>query len=497
MAEFIDNDEELMKNLCFCCELLPYFAIKASFGTSRHISIAEVIHVQRKIINVSGMNCYSCRGRIEKKLSRQPGVHHVKVDFYREIVIVDYDPTFCSIQDVQNAIKAAGYSIKHAAIARSPIYGLVVAALLLLFFLGITSIYSPSALPQDAAYFTLFVVGLLSSLHCVGMCGGIALAQNKSNWLRSEWQSTLLYNLGRILSYTLLGGIIGAAGSVLDLPPVVMAAITILAGLVTLLMGTNMLGISLAHRLFSLFPSARFKYRPQSPFLIGLLNGLMPCGPLQAMQVYSLGMGSFAAGALAMFSFALGTVPMMVGLGVFMQRLSSCYTGRLFRLSAVIIIILGLSMVSRGLTLGGIETVSFTSPPILQDKAGSLEAPPESKETIPFIAPPIAQNKVRSSETSEPKTNSPDNVILLVADRRGFSPLTLHAVKNQPVKIVITAKELNGCNSIFMIPSLNIKRTLVAGENAITLPPQNKDLVFSCGMGMIKGKILFTETSVR
>jgi hypothetical protein len=271
-----------------------------------------------------------------------------------------------------------------------------------------------------------------------------------------------------------------------------MAAITILAGLVTLLMGTNMLGISLARRLFSLFPSAPFKYRPHSPFLIGLLNGLMPCGPLQAMQVYALGMGSFTSGAFAMFSFALGTVPMMAGLGVFMQRLSASYTGRLFKLSAVIVMLLGVSMVSRGLTLGGIETVSFTAPPILQDRAGIPEAPPESKETAPFIAPPIAQGKVRSSETSEPKTNVPDNVIFLVADRRGFSPLTLHAFKKQPVKIVITARELNDCNHIFMIPTLNLKRTLIAGDNVITLPPQNRDLVFSCGMGMIKGKILFT-----
>lgn len=466
MAEIIKKDEELMKNLCYCCELLPYFAIKTSFGTSRHISIAEVMHMQRKILNIGGMSCYSCRSRIEKSLLRQPGVHHVKVDLYRETVTVDFDPQSCSMQAVQNAIKDAGYSIKHSAIPRSPIYGLVGAALLLFFF-GITSVYSPAALPPDAAYFTLFVVGLLSSLHCVGMCGGIALAQTTSNWLHSEWKSTLLYNLGRTLSYTLLGGIIGAAGSALDLPPVVMAAITILAGLVTLLMGTNMLGISLARRLFSLFPSAPLKYRPQSPFLIGLLNGLMPCGPLQAMQVYALGMGSFAAGALAMFSFALGTVPMMAGLGVFMQRLSASYTGRLFKLSAVIVMILGVSMVSRGLTLGGIETV-------------------------PFTAPPIAQNKVKSSETAEPKTNVPDNVIFLVADRRGFSPLTLHAFKKQPVKIVITARELNGCNRIFMIPALNIKRALVAGDNVITLPPQNRDLVFSCGMGMIKGKILFT-----
>lgn len=130
--------------------------------------------MQRKILHVGGMSCYSCRGRIEKSLLRQPGVYGVKVDLYRETVAVDFDPQSCSMQAVQNAIKDAGYSIKHAGIGRSPIYGLVGAALLLFFF-GITSVYSPAALPPDAAYFSLFMVGLLASLHCVGMCGGIAL----------------------------------------------------------------------------------------------------------------------------------------------------------------------------------------------------------------------------------------------------------------------------------------------------------------------------------
>lgn len=180
----------------------------------------------------------------------------------------------------------------------------------------------------------------------------------------------------------------------------------------------------------------------------------------------------------------------MVGLGICIQRLASGYTGFLFKLSAVIIIILGLSMVNRGLTLGGIQTASFTSPPVV-NQATHLEAPPAKPDkTIPFTAPPAAQDKVRSGEPSELRI-IPDNVIFLVADQHGFSPLELHAVKNETVKIVISARELNGCNTIFMIPALNIKRTLVPGENVITLPPRNTDLVFTCGMGMIKGKIIF------
>lgn len=431
----------------------------------RYIAIGEVIGMQRLTINVGGMNCYSCGNRIENALRRQRGVNHAKVDFYRETVLIEFDPDCCNAQELHKAIRDLGYSIPKLTAKRSYVRGLTVAAFLLLLFFYLSSASLTSILPQQATYLTLFLVGLLSSLHCAGMCGGIALAQNASHWLDNELKPTLLYNLGRVMSYTLLGGIIGAAGSVLDFSPALMAAITILAGFITVLIGTNMLGIPLVRRLLSILPSRRLKHRPQNPFIIGLLNGLMPCGPLQAMQVYALGMGNFAAGAFAMFSFALGTVPMMAGLGIFIQKFSSRYTGKLFKISATIVVILGLTMMNRGLTIGGIEYTSFKVPSIVRDEAWGQES----------------------------KTSVAESTVALIANQQGFSPLTLYAKANNSVRIVITAQELNGCNNIFMIPSLNIKRSLVLGENIISIPPQDKDLLFSCGMGMIKGKIHFTK----
>ena len=85
------------------------------------------------------------------------------------------------------------------------------------------------------------------------------------------------------------------------------------------------------------------------------MNGLMPCGPLQAMQLYALGTGSFLAGALSMFIFSLGTVPLMFGLGALSSLLSSKFTSRMMKVSAALVLLLGLVMVNRGLALSGVN----------------------------------------------------------------------------------------------------------------------------------------------
>ena len=87
---------------------------------------------------------------------------------------------------------------------------------------------------------------------------------------------------------------------------------------------------------------------------MGLLNGLMPCGPLQTMQVYALGTGSFLAGALSMFLFSLGTVPLLLGFGAISAFLSARFNRRMLKASGVLVMALGLVMFTRGMSLFGV-----------------------------------------------------------------------------------------------------------------------------------------------
>ena len=145
--------------------------------------------------------------------------------------------------------KKAGYSTNKNSFSKFLGLGLMVVIML---FLSSNSLlgYDTNSLLENASLFMLFVVGLLSSLHCVGMCGGIMLTQtlDKDNLLtskKSSFNTALKYNIGRVISYTLLGGIIGALGSVFSVSMKMQGVIQLIAALFMIVAGLNMFGIKL------------------------------------------------------------------------------------------------------------------------------------------------------------------------------------------------------------------------------------------------------------
>lgn len=104
------------------------------------------------------------------------------------------------------------------------------------------------------------------------------------------------------------------------IPLILQGILKIIAGLFMVIMGINMLGVIPVLRKFQIrFPNklankiSRRKITEKRPFFVGLLNGLMPCGPMQSMQIIALGSGNPVSGAFAMLMFSLGTVPLMLG----------------------------------------------------------------------------------------------------------------------------------------------------------------------------------------
>ena len=97
------------------------------------------------------------------------------------------------------------------------------------------------------------------------------------------------------------------------------------------------------------FDIMNIKIKSNNTFIIGLLNGLMPCGPLQAMQIYALGTGSFIKGALSMFLFSLGTVPLMLMVGIVFNLVKGKRKILLNKIAVTLILVLSLTMVNRGL----------------------------------------------------------------------------------------------------------------------------------------------------
>lgn len=428
--------------------------------------------IKKEKIKVYDMTCTSCEKRVEREIKKLDGVINAMASFSDQSVNVEYESEVCNTAIIKEAIKKAGYSTESKNTFK--IIGIAIIALAIILIGNSTTGFDMNSKLNGATYLVLFIVGILTSIHCVGMCGGIMLSQsiNKEGKNRFDSiKSALLYNLGRVLAYTILGGIVGAAGSVLTLSIPLKAGLQLFAGAFMIIMGLNMSGFGLFKKINIKLPwsACKVKKKPKAPFLVGMLNGLMPCGPLQTMQLYALGTGSAYKGALSMFLFALGTVPLMLTFGALSGLLSKGSTKTILKFSGILVAVLGIVMGSRGLALAGVSlpSITFNGNGVSTNLTASAASNPAAKATI--------ENGVQ--------------VIRMTADGNGYTPNGLYVQKNMPVKWIIDGKSLNSCNSTIIIPSLNKQINLQSGENVIEFTPKDKDISFSCGMGMIRGVI--------
>lgn len=228
-------------------------------------------------------------------------------------------------------------------------------------------------------FITALITGMVSSFHCAGMCGPIAFALPKQIGIYNNiWISRALYNFGRIFTYAILGLIVGMLGFQLKLAGL-QNSISILAGSSILLItfvklflpkiankfNVNFWGFKWFGKLFS-------NNKWYSFFLIGNLNGLLPCGFVYVALIASLAMQSAFNGALFMAAFGLGTFPIMFAISILGQIINLKYRQKISLLMPLFAIIFGVLFILRGLNLG----IPFVSPQINSENAiGNVCAP--------------------------------------------------------------------------------------------------------------------------
>lgn len=462
--------------------------------------------------DIRGMSCIHCQNIIEKALRNTKGVTKVSVSYRMGTADAEYDDARTNADKLARVIENLDYKVLSAGeknafgiIGSIGILVIIAALYYLLQTFGLLNYLVPDRLADTGmGYGMLFVIGLITSVHCVAMCGGIGLYQS----LPKKGQSQnivfpILYNLGRVCSYTAIGFVLGLMGSVIGggnvaVPVIVQGGIKIIAGLVMVIMGINMLGIFPWLRRLSIhMPAgvARFigqKSRQASgPFIVGLLNGLMPCGPLQAMWIVAFASGSPVSGALSMLMFSLGTVPLMLGLGSVVSLLGKKFTSQVMKVGAVLVAVLGLAMLTQGTALAGFM-------PAAQEEAETLtEAPEEGSLEASLTAADEtttakAETTIASAETV---AAAPEVQVIKSELTRGQYPeITVKA--GVPVHWVIDApaQNINGCNSVMIIPNYGIQHAFEPGENVIEFTPtQTGEFSYSCWMGMVYGKINVVE----
>lgn len=308
-------------------------------------------------VGIEGMFCDHCYDTVSSALAALDGVDSVSfIQTTAKITGRDLPDAEAIISAVRNA----GYETDSSRICRSlekntgkahrlelPIIFAAVAAVWLIAkrFFGINLFYAAPMINSGMTYGMLFAAGLLTGVHCMGMCGAIGLYASSDSGDERSFKRPLLYNLGRVVSYTAIGGIVGLIGSVFSFGNTVRGVVILLAGAAMFLMSLSMLGVFRFH-LPRLFP-VRVRAGNTGAFVIGLLNGFMPCGPLQAMQLYALSTGGFLTGALSMLLFALGTVPLMLGSGMLLNSAAGKTKAAFGKAAAALILVLSVSMFSR------------------------------------------------------------------------------------------------------------------------------------------------------
>ncbi|MCU0444750.1 MAG: sulfite exporter TauE/SafE family protein [Microscillaceae bacterium] len=220
--------------------------------------------------------------------------------------------------------------------------------------------------------YSAFLLGLLGSFHCVGMCAPIALAlpvAHKTRW--NLLKSRILYNLGRVITYAMLGAVIGLLGRGLALTGSQQWLSIGIGGLILVLMFTPS---SITHRLNVLQPVARFTqlikkqfthlFRQKTDFsylLIGFFNGFLPCGLVYLAMAGALATGSWSEGVLYMTLFGFGTFPMMFGVALAGNFITPTFRTLVYkRFLPIFTFALAILLIIRGLNLG----IPYLSPKI-------------------------------------------------------------------------------------------------------------------------------------
>ena len=467
------------------------------------------------------MTCINCKKAIENGLGNITGVESVSVNYKTGKCEITIDTGLVGWKDIFNAIEDLGYTIgNNKKTDLINIISIVVIIVSLYYFLEQTGLLNllnfEKVADSTMGFGMLFVIGLMTSVHCIAMCGGINVSQCLAENKKFSGLYPVMYNLGRVVSYTVIGFVLGFAGMFfgtgenLGVSSIIQGLIKSFAGIYMVIMGVNMLGfVPQIKRLTFHLPNfiGKFRVKNSQPFVVGLLNGFMPCGPLQSIQLVALATGNPFTGGLSMFAFSLGTVPLMLGLGSLVSVLGKRFTDRMMTVGAILVTVMGLAMISQGASLTGmiksenlmvlvvmlafmciVENINFNK---RQVKTVSLMI-------ILFIgiftSRFMAFNYV--SENDESSYHMENGVQVVESQLASGKYPSIKVKKDVPVRWIINAPDgsINGCNYKIYINSYGIEHTFQKGENIIEFTPTKSESIgYSCWMGMIKGNINVVE----
>ncbi len=306
---------------------------------------------------VKGIICLSCIDILVSKLNSKRGIIKVSSSYIKSSVSIEYDSNIISKEEIISFLNEIEYSPYDKAIS-SIWFDIITLMLIILLFCFIKFVPLPSTPKTDnnTSYLSLFLIGLVTSTHCIFMCGGIMISSAKIKALdfkKNTIKNSIYYNISRVLSYSLLGLIFGLIGKYLLFSVKVKSIIYIFTSIYIIFSGMSLLGLPIARKIEYALPSLCKikKYNKNfGPLFAGLFTALMPCGASNTIFLLAVSSGNALNGFLSLLSWSLGTVPLMM----FFPLISLIFKkkeGVLIRINVIFLITLGLNMLIMGLKL--------------------------------------------------------------------------------------------------------------------------------------------------
>lgn len=323
--------------------------------------------------HVSGTHCPACKALIEDILSDEEGVKKVTVNLAAQTINVEFDREQDQAQLAEKWTKLLEphkyvISLEKQEVSKEMTtlaYAIPLGVILLSLFVllqksGIVNFGFEGGLTP----WTAILIGVIASLSsCLAIVGGLVLSLSAtvSDDVKTS-RPFIMFHIGRLLGFSILGGVLGLVGSAISISSTVTAVLGITAAIIMLVLGVNLLDVFHSTKKFQLaLPKGIFNKIHKmengflTPMIIGAATFFLPCGFTQSMQFAALSSGSFLSGTLIMTSFAIGTLPMLaiLSFGSF-QFAHTKYAPLFFRTAGVVVIGFGLLAILAGLASLGI-----------------------------------------------------------------------------------------------------------------------------------------------
>lgn len=443
-------------------------------------------------IKVSGLHCKACELLSEEKLSSLPGVKAVRVSHSRGQAEIDYTGDSPDLNKIRQALQKLGYDLSDGTKKkksklnskewRDLFWALAIATGigLILKFSGWGNLQANIG-AENLSLGGVWLIGLVAGLStCMALVGGILVAlaadyakkHPEASRFR-KFQPHLYFNLGRIVGFFLLGGVLGILGSFLKISSLASSWLSLIIGILIIFLGLQVIDIFPALRRFSFtLPKGITKiiptntknrhYHPAGAMIAGTLSFFIPCGFTQSMQVYALSSGEFIRGGLVMATFALGTAIGFLSLGGLVSLIKGKQRGLFLKTAGLIVVIFGIFNF-------------YNAYKVLRLHAEN--------------------GPITKTSTQDGNNQLKTQIIQMEQNGQGYSPNHFQVEVGRPVRWVINSTVPYSCASSLVVPSLKLNKQLKPGENTIEFTPeQTGQIKFTCSMGMYSGVIEVLKT---